>query len=290
VANRSSPQPLGPRGPEPQEAGGPRPRVGWLPPSQLEGTWPMAIDNWLLDDALAARATSTEADHPPGYLPALAGTLRFYQWPRPTLSLGFHQQRLPAHWLELAAEGVIDLVRRPSGGRAVLHGGDLTYALIWPTPPPQRSEAYRRACRWLQRGFAALDLPLEFGQAAPNRDRDSCFATSTAADLIHADGSKRIGSAQLWRRGALLQHGSILIQPQRALWGAIFGVDPPVLPDLPVTTAELITLLAAQAQIHLPQAETEQGVELVSVEGAAMPWDAIAAQRPAYQVLGASAP
>jgi lipoate-protein ligase A len=135
-----------------------------------------------------------------------------------------------------------------------------------------------------------MDLPLEFGQAASNRDRDSCFATSTAADLVHADGSKRIGSAQLWRRGALLQHGSILIQPQRALWREIFGVDPPVLPDLPVTTAELITLLAAQAQIHLPQAETQQGVELVTVERAAMPWDAIAAQRPAYEVLGASAP
>lgn len=290
MANRSSPQP--PAHP------GPRPRVGWLPPCRLEGTWPMAIDNWLLEDALATRANATasppsasEGDRATGELPtALAGTLRFYQWPRPTLSLGFHQQRLPAHWLELAASGVIDLVRRPSGGRAVLHGGDLTYALIWPTPPPQRAEAYRRACCWLQQGFAAMDLPLEFGEAAINRDRDSCFATSTAADLVHANGSKRIGSAQLWRRGALLQHGSILIQPEGALWREIFGVDPPVLPDLPVTTAELISLLVAAAQVHLPQAETDQGVELVTLERASMPWDAIAAQRSAYQVEDASAP
>ena len=252
----------------------------------------MAIDNWLLDNALATRAAASAAELPAGCLPAaLAGTLRFYQWPRPTLSLGFHQQRLPAHWLELAAAGVLDLVRRPSGGRAVLHGGgDLTYALIWPSPPPQRAEAYRRSCRWLQRGFAAIDLPLEFGEAAINRDRDSCFATSTAADLVHADGSKRIGSAQLWRRGALLQHGSILIQPQIALWRELFGVNPPVLPDLPVTTAELITLLVTQAQLHLPQAETDRGVELVTLEQAAMPWDAIAAQRSAYQVVGAPAP
>jgi lipoate---protein ligase len=252
----------------------------------------MAIDNWLLDNALATRAAASAADLPAGCLPAaLAGTLRFYQWPRPTLSLGFHQQRLPAHWLELAAAGVLDLVRRPSGGRAVLHGGgDLTYALIWPSPPPQRAEAYRRSCRWLQRGFAAIDLPLEFGEAAINRDRDSCFATSTAADLVHADGSKRIGSAQLWRRGALLQHGSILIQPQIALWRELFGVNPPVLPDLPVTTAELITLLVTQAQLHLPQAETDRGVELVTLEQAAMPWDAIASQRSAYQVVGAPAP
>lgn len=274
------------------DQGAPRPRVGLLATSRLEGTWPMAIDNWLLDNALATRAAASDAELSAGCLPAaLAGTLRFYQWPRPTLSLGFHQQRLPAHWLELAAEGVLDLVRRPSGGRAVLHGGgDLTYALIWPSPPPQRAEAYRRSCRWLQRGFAAINLPLEFGEAAINRDRDSCFATSTAADLVHADGSKRIGSAQLWRRGALLQHGSILIQPQRALWRELFGVNPPVLPDLPVTTAELITLLVAQAQLHLPQAETDQGVELVTLEQAAMPWDAIAAQRSTYQVVGASAP
>jgi lipoate-protein ligase A len=222
----------------------------------------MAIDNWLLDNALATRAAASAAELAAGSLPAaLAGMLRFYQWPRPTLSLGFHQQRLPAHWLELAAAGVLDLVRRPSGGRAVLHGGDLTYALIWPSPPPQRAEAYRRSCRWLQRGFAAIDLPLGFGEAAFNRDRDSCFATSTAADLVHADG-----------------------------WRELFGVDPPVLPDLPVTTAELITLLVAQAQRHLPQAETDQGVELVTLEQAAMPWDAIAAQRSAYQVVGASAP
>ena len=271
---------------------GARPRVGLLSTSRLEGTWPMAIDNWLLDNALATRAAASDAELSAGCLPAaLAGTLRFYQWPRPTLSLGFHQQRLPAHWLELAAAGVLDLVRRPSGGRAVLHGGgDLTYALIWPSPPPQRAEAYRRSCRWLQRGFAAINLPLEFGEAAINRDRDSCFATSTAADLVHADGSKRIGSAQLWRQGALMQHGSILIQPQRTLWRELFGVNPPILPDLPVTTAELITLLVAQAQLHLPQAETDQGVELVTLEQAAMPWDAIAAQRSTYQVVGASAP
>jgi len=284
--------------PQPQcspDEGALRPRVGWLPPSRLQGTWPMAIDNWLLDSALATRATAStsegEGELAAGCQPAaLAGTLRFYQWPRPTLSLGFHQQRLPPHWLELAASGALDLVRRPSGGRAVLHGGDLTYALIWPSPPPQRHEAYRRACRWLQRGFAAIDLPLGFGEAAINRERDSCFATSTAADLVHADGSKRIGSAQLWRRGALLQHGSILIQPQKSLWRELFGEDPPVLPDLPVTTAELITLLMAQAQLHLPQAETDQGVELVMQDLAALPWEAIAAQRPAYQVVGASDP
>ncbi len=261
----------------------PLPRVGRLPPSRLGGTWPMAMDNWLLDEAVAGRDAAAARGEPD----ALAGSLRFYEWPRPTLSLGFHQQRLPVHWLDLAARGVIDLVRRPSGGRAVLHGGDLTYALVWPSPPPQRPEAYRRACQWLLRGFAALDLPLAFGQSAFNTNRDNCFATSTAADLVHNDGSKRIGSAQLWRRGALLQHGSILIQPDRPLWREIFGVDPPTLPQLPVTTAELMRRLQAEAQLHLPQAESERGVDLVAMELDTNQWAAIEARRPNHQVIGA---
>ncbi len=156
----------------------------------------MAIDSWLLDQA---------ADAPS---PASGAMLRLYSWERPTLSLGFHQRSIPGRWWELAAAGAIDLVRRPSGGRAVLHAGDLTYALVWPLATPQRREAYTQACEWLRRAFAALGQPLNFGSQAPSRERSSCFATSTAADLVHADGAKRIGSAQLWRRGSLLQHGS----------------------------------------------------------------------------------
>jgi lipoate-protein ligase A len=253
----------------------------------------MAIDSWLLDQALAGRDAAAVVDT--GMVDtgmddtaSPAGSLRFYEWPRPTLSLGFHQRRLPAHWLDLAARGVIDLVRRPSGGRAVLHGGDLTYALVWPSPPPQRPEAYRQACQWLRHGFAALDLPLGFGQAASSTNRDSCFATSTAADLVHGDGSKRIGSAQLWRRGALLQHGSILINPDRSLWRAIFGVDPPALPELPVTAAELMRHLQTAAQTHLPQAEARGSVDLVEMDLSPSQWAAIDARRPAHQVLADS--
>jgi lipoate-protein ligase A len=192
----------------------------------------MAIDSWLLDQQQPA--------------------LRFYHWSRPTLSLGFHQRRLPDHWWQLADQGVIDLVRRPSGGRAVLHGGDLTYALVWPDPPARRLEAYAAACRWLQEGFALMGQPLAMGREPMRRQAGgSCFASGTAADLIHPDGAKRIGSAQLWRRGRLLQHGSIQLQPPADLWRELFGEAPPALAPLPLANGELIALLRRCAQTHL---------------------------------------
>ncbi|MCT0225177.1 lipoate--protein ligase family protein [Synechococcus sp. CS-1328] len=192
-----------------------------LPDSVLSGAWQMAIDDWMLDQGQPA--------------------LRLYRWSRPTLSLGYHQRRLPPHWRALAADGVIDLVRRPSGGRAVLHGcGDLTYALIWPDPPGQRLEAYRLACRWLQHAFAALELPLHFGNepsGAQGAGAPNCFASATAADLVDAAGIKRIGSAQLWRRGRLLQHGAILLTPEPELWRRIFQEPSPPPPAGPLRSA-----------------------------------------------------
>lgn len=218
------------------ESAGRPPR--WLPPLQLDGCSQMAIDRALLEASLA--------------LPGGAPALRLYRWNRPTLSLGRHQRSLPRPWLELAEKGVIDLVRRPSGGRAVLHGGDLTYALIWPAAPARRQLAYGLACGWLCRAFAGLGQPLRFGRQAPSRDRESCFATSTSADLVHRDGAKRIGSAQFWQGGTLLQHGSIQIDPPRDLWLHLFGEVPPQLPPLPLAGAHLEQHLRRCAEDHLP--------------------------------------
>jgi lipoate-protein ligase A len=197
----------------------------------------MAIDEWLLDQAIHAPATA-------------GALLRFYAWRRPTVSIGFHQRRLPAHWLGLLERGCVDLVRRPSGGRAVLHAGELTYALIWPQAPQRRSLAYEQACDWLRVAFAELEQPLLFGRLAASAQRSSCFATSTAADLVHSDGAKRIGSAQLWRRGCLLQHGSLLLNPPPELWGELFDHPPPSLPPLPLEGAGLLAHLRRAAEHH----------------------------------------
>jgi lipoate-protein ligase A len=199
----------------------------------------MALDEWLLDQA--ARGPG------PG-----SAVLRFYHWQRPTLSIGYHQHRLPERWREVVACEGLELVRRPSGGRAVLHAGELTYALVWPQAPQRRPEAYAQACQWLQRAFAELGQPLTFGTQAAGRERSSCFASSTPADLVHADGAKRIGSAQLWRCGCLLQHGSILVQPPEALWRALFEQGPPPLAPLPLAGADLLAHLRRCAEQHLP--------------------------------------
>ena len=209
----------------------------WIPPLVGSGPFQMALDDLLLDQAIAARAPRA--------------CLRLYSWSGPWLSVGYHQRHLPASWLALAEQGQLGLVRRPSGGRAVLHGGSLTYALIQPNPARDRRQAYRDHCRWLQRAFAEMGLPLSFGTARAAADSGSCFARASAADLVHCNGAKRIGSAQLWRRGALLQHGSLLIDPPRDLWGQLFQEAPPELPALPEGGADLVARLHRAAEADL---------------------------------------
>lgn len=203
----------------------------------------MAIDASLLEARSAANPASP-ADPVPAF--------RLYRWSRPTLSLGWHQRRPEPHWCDLARRGQLALVRRPSGGRAVLHGGDLTYALVWPRPQGTRAEVYGRALVWLVEAFAAMGQPLRSGRQAASLQRSSCFATSTAADLVHADGAKRVGSAQLWRGGHLLQHGSIQLDPCPALWREVFGGDPPALAPLPLAGAALEQHLYRSAARLLP--------------------------------------
>jgi lipoate-protein ligase A len=198
----------------------------------------MACDAWLLDQLVAGQGTPV---------------LRFYRWSRPTLSLGFHQRRLAPHWPALVREGLLDVVRRPSGGRAVLHAGELTYALVQPALSGRRVDTYTQACQWLQQAFAGLGQPLQFGQvgSAEAQQRTSCFATSTAADLIHGNGAKRIGSAQLWRQGCVLQHGSVLLNPPAELWQRVFEEAPPALPPLGLGWPQLAEALQRAAEQHL---------------------------------------
>ena len=191
-----------------------------LPDLVLQGAWQMALDRWLLD-AVAACGSAV--------------VLRFYGWPWPVLSLGRHQRRYPAHWDALARAGALELVRRPSGGTAVLHWGGLTYALVVPRrllPGGSSTDVYRFCCRWLQQGAAACGMPLRFGDGAASLGCSHCFSQATAADLVDKDtGHKRIGNAQLRGTHAVLQHGEILLRPAAALWQQLFGsAAPPAAP------------------------------------------------------------
>ena len=189
-------------------------RLGRLIPA-LAGQGPehMAFDALLLEHC--------QSTNNPGPV------LRFYLWEGSWLSLGRHQTPWSNHWLNLVRNGRLNVVRRPSGGGAVLHGGGLTYALIWPDPPRQRREAYRRVNAWITAGLARLDLELYPGDDPALTGSQNCFASATTADLVDPSGHKRIGSAQFWQRGHLLQHGEIPLAPSPQLWHEVFGTDPP---------------------------------------------------------------
>jgi lipoate---protein ligase len=173
------------------------------------GAVQMQIDRWLLQEYIAGR---------------LPPTLRFYNWSPVAISLGYHQRHYPAAWNSLTWQGqAIDLVRRPTVGRAVLHQGDLTYSIVT-NGQGQRLAIYQRLCEFLIEGWRRLGLNLSYGaQGREYRDQPNCFATATGADLVLEDGYKMIGSAQLLQDGAVLQHGSMRLQPDPQLFDLVFG-------------------------------------------------------------------
>ncbi|MEO0869124.1 MAG: lipoate--protein ligase family protein [Cyanobacteria bacterium J06642_11] len=190
-----------------------------IPLLDAPGPVQMAIDSWLLQQQLQG--------HPP--------TLRFYTWNPLAISLGRSQRRrVPDHWRSLTWQGQpIELVQRPSGGRGVLHQGDLTYALVTQQPSPNRVAGYRALCEFLIVGWAKLGVDLQFG--APDRSyikSDNCFGLATTADLIDNFGNKFIGSAQYYQKQWVLQHGSMLLNPDPGLFMEVFGQHPPQIPAL----------------------------------------------------------
>lgn len=139
-------------------------------------------------------------------------TLRWYRWDPPALSLGRFQPDTDVDRDACARLGV-EVVRRPTGGRALLHGGDLTYALALPQPAGAEGTVdatYRFIAAGIVAGLAALGVEAavacQQGPAGP-----VCLATQQGADLRVGD-RKVCGSAQVRRRGVVLQHGSILCQ------------------------------------------------------------------------------
>ncbi len=172
----------------------------------LDGATNMAVDEAL---AVAARADSTPV-------------LRFFDWRPWAVSLGYHQDPKEIDLDRCKVDGV-DVVRRPTGGRAILHAEELTYSVIIPSGhrsfSPGISRTYRVISAALQRGLGRLGLSIDFAAARRHspefraRRKDiPCFASSARYE-IQVGGRKLVGSAQRHYPGALLQHGSILIGP-----------------------------------------------------------------------------
>jgi lipoate-protein ligase A len=189
----------------------------FIPCLETCGKRQMAIDSWLLEQ-------HRQGKHPP--------TLRFYTWSPVAISLGYHQRHYPPAWDNLIWQGEkLSLVRRPTGGRGVLHQGDLTYTVVTSGLSGQIYQDYQTICEFLIQGWQSLGINLDYGQGGRGYiGQANCFSLGTAADLVDSQGNKFIGSAQLRRGTAILQHGSMLLDVNAALFKEVFSVSPPSTP------------------------------------------------------------
>lgn len=177
-----------------------------------ESTWRMlhsgpatGPENMALDEALLESVR--QGNSPP--------TLRLYAWQPPALSLGYGQSIEEVDLFELERRGW-DLVRRPTGGRAILHTDELTYAVIAPERHPLVAggvlASYRRLSAGLQQGLINLGLEVHVSPELPSsegrEENPVCFEIPSSYEIT-VQGKKLVGSAQVRRRGGVLQHGTL---------------------------------------------------------------------------------
>lgn len=167
--------------------------------------------NMAIDEALMGAARSGET------------VLRVYGWSPPCLSLGRNQRARELYDRQAARSLGVEIVRRPTGGRAVYHHRELTYAVAAPAGRwGALRESYRLLNRALLRALGSLGVEAaaaggqEGGSRAPGPSLRACFRDPLPGEIV-AGGRKLVGSAQWRRGGALLQHGSILLEAQQEM-------------------------------------------------------------------------
>lgn len=148
--------------------------------------------------------------------------LRFYEWEPATLSIGYFQSVEKEIDMDAVEKHGLGFVRRPTGGRGVLHEHELTYSVIvteeYPGMPETVTEAYRVISGGLLEGFRNLGLHAEFSLPASKEQSDNlkkpksavCFDAPSWYELV-VEGKKVAGSAQTRQKGVILQHGAILL-------------------------------------------------------------------------------
>ncbi len=183
-----------------------------------DAPWNMAVDEAI------ARAVGE------GRAPA---TLRFYTWSSPTISFGYLQRTPGGVDLDACRREGIPLVRRITGGRAVLHAEELTYSAAVPLSGPWRNlsvpDGFRLIAGALIAGLRRLGVEAGTGetrfQPAGGRETGACFLVPRLPAVL-VDGRKLIGSAQRRFHRSLLQHGSILLDFDQHLHQAVFPAWP----------------------------------------------------------------
>ncbi len=174
--------------------------------------------NMAWDQALMARARRTGE-----------AVLRVYGWRAPTLSLGRNQTARGAYDLDRAAALGVGFVRRPTGGRALLHHREVTYSVTAPESfDPTLRGAYARINDLLLDALRSLGVAADLAQV-PGRTLPPglapCFDQPAAGEIV-VRGRKLVGSAQWRHDGSLLQHGSILLEDDQGVIAAILKNPP----------------------------------------------------------------
>ncbi len=199
--------------------------VIFIPYEEFDGKTNMAIDEELLSNAVNNNGNSI---------------LRLYGWKNPTLSLG-RNQTLEGINVNFCKENNIEIVKRPTGGRALLHDKELTYCFVISEDLLKNGRniksSYKEISSALINAFAKLEINLDFSEKEKIYTKaDYCMKISTGADLCF-EGKKLIGSAQVRRKGYILQHGSILFDADSELIKGIFAQE---LDETSVTTLKQI--------------------------------------------------
>jgi len=168
-------------------------------PHPEKGAWNMALDEAILDQVEAGFSKPT---------------LRLYAWNPACLSLGYAQSFEDVDLPALSSFGW-DLVRRPTGGRAILHTDEITFSIIGLSKEPRLAgsiiESYQRLAQALLHALAILNVPAvakESAETASKQANPVCFEVPSHYEITF-DGKKLLGSAQARRRGGVLQHGSL---------------------------------------------------------------------------------
>ncbi len=238
----------------------------------------MASDGWLLLgysvesgaqnmalDELLARRMQDDPEMPP--------VLRLYGWKPWAISLGHHQEKDDLDLLRCAAAG-IDIVRRPTGGRAILHAEELTYCVVMPAGRRSVLDVYNDISRALVAGLSLFGVEVALQKSQPDFRAEyrktasiPCFASSARYE-IESHGKKLVGSAQRrftgGERDVVLQHGSILCGPAHlTLPEYLQSTDPAAVSEvrriLHDHTVDLTRILGQPIDIPLLAEAVQQG-------------------------------
>jgi lipoate-protein ligase A len=190
-------------------------------PGRAELRWRL-----ILDEAPRTGAVNMAFDHAlADGLPPFCGIVRIYRWAPPTVSFGRNEPALGLYDQDAAAAEGLAFVRRPTGGRAVLHADEVTYAVAVPVGAfGGLRDTYLQINRGLVGGLAGVGLSVEMagGIASLPPDAGPCFQAPVTGEVM-IGGRKLVGSAQVRMGRNLLQHGSVILRGDQSVLDRLRG-------------------------------------------------------------------